>query len=165
MATVQELDATDQLHRLDPGLDHDQFEDRFIYVSPRLKEWIENVLPGLGSSWHIEVDPQGQFDAFLEVYASGDVLTYQWQFKPLNPMGQSVWELKTADLRIFGWFHARDCFIGVCADTKDRILQYNLYPGYREEVVRFREALNLDEPKCIQGDNPNDIVSNYDLPD
>src|SRR5262249_49768391 len=135
MATVQELDAAGRLHRLDPALSDDQFEDRFIYVSTRLRNWLEQELPNLESSWAIEVSPAEQFDALLETYASGETLTFAWQFKPLNPVGDGVWELKTADLRVFGWFHKFDCFVAVCADTKDRIKEHNLYGGYRNTVV------------------------------
>jgi hypothetical protein len=164
MATVQELDAAGALHRLDPALSHDQFEDRFIYVSTGLKDWLQQQLPNIGSTWDIETTPAEQFDALLEVYASGEALTFGWQFRPLNPIGDGVWELKTADLRIFGWFHRQDCFIGVCADTKERIQQHGLYAGYRNAVVQFRNACQLNEPKFIPGDDPNAVVSNYDIP-
>ena len=168
MATLAELaGANGPLKKLDPVLDPDDpnaQEERLIYGSERFVTWVETRLPGLGSTWDIEVAPDQQVDALFEVYTSGEVLTYQWQFKSINPIGEGVWELKTADIRIFGWFHALDCFIAVVADTKQNILDHRLYAGYRGTVDNYRNQLTLDEPKFVQGDDPNAVVSNYTLP-
>jgi hypothetical protein len=74
-----------------------------------------------------------------------------------------IWELKTEDIRIFGFFHKKDCFIGVVADDATRIKTYDLYHGYANvNCRRFREAIDLDNPKCVLGDDPNAVVSNFD---
>jgi hypothetical protein len=75
-----------------------------------------------------------------------------------------IWELKTADLRIFGWFNVLDHFVGAAADTTDRVKQHNLYYGYAGETARFRDGLDLDPPKFIPGADPNAVVSNYTYP-
>jgi hypothetical protein len=107
MATIVELSGRGELSKLDPALDDDQQEFRVLYASPRLQTWLDIVLPTLGSTWKLEESPLQQFDAFLEVYASGETLYYGWTFKPIRYMDQGVWELKTADIRVFGWFHVR----------------------------------------------------------
>ena len=164
MATIAQLEAAGLLFKLDPALDVDEQELRLFHTSPRLSDRLQNVLPTSGSSWDIENSPAEQLDALIAVYASGLPLTYGWQFKPIRPIGDGVWELKTADLRIFGWFAARDCLIGVVADTKEHIREHTLYPGYRGEVTRFRAALELNAPKFIPGDDPNAVVSNNTFP-
>jgi len=164
MATVVELARQGKLFKLDPMLDSHQQEFRVLYASPRLKKWIDETLPNLGSTWNIELAPAEQLDGFMATYASDEPLMFGQGFKPLNHLGQGVWELKTADLRVFGWFSARDWFIGHAADTTDRIKQHNLYHGYAGEVVRFRTHLDLDEPKFVPGDDPNAVVSNFDYP-
>ena len=136
-----------------------------VHAGPKLLQWIQNDLPSLQSTWRIEQSPIEQLDDLMQVFCSGEPLTVGWQFKSLAHVADGVWELKTPDLRIFGWFHQRDCFIGVIGDTADRIKQYHLYEGYsRVEVVGFRNALDLDEPKYIPGDNPHAAVSNYSYP-
>ena len=123
---------------------------------------METVLPGLDSTWKIEQPPVEQLDDLMEVFCSGSPLTYGWQFKCLTHVAEGVWELKTADVRLFGWFHKKDCFIAAVADTADRIKTHKLYEGYgRIEVINFRKALDLDDPKFIPGDNPHDVVSNF----
>jgi hypothetical protein len=160
MATISYLVEAGALYKLDPQLAPRQQEDRMVYTSPLLKTWIEETLPTLASNWNLSELPIQQLDSYMASFASGDPLIYVKDFRPLNPIGQGVWELKTADLRIFGWFYRRDCFIGVQADTAWRVKESRMYHAYREATVRFRDFLDLDNPKFIPGDEPNDVVSN-----
>jgi hypothetical protein len=164
MATALHLDAVGDLFKLDPALEPNEQEFRVIYASPRLRRWIEQDLPTLVSDWKVEVSPVEQLSALVELFCSGETLTYGWNFRPLRHIRNGVWELKTPDLRLFGWFNKKDHFIGHAADTASKIKAHDLYAGYIGEVVRFRDGLPLDEPKFIPGDNPNDVVSNYALP-
>ncbi len=100
----------------------------------------------------------------MAVYASGQTLTYRRAFHPIWHAGNGVWMLKTADLRVFGWFHARDCFVGHAANTAEQVKAHNLYHGYAGEVVHFRNQLDLDEPKFVAGEDPNAVVSNLSPP-
>jgi hypothetical protein len=54
--------------------------------------------------------------------------------------------------------------VAAVADTAYRCKKFDLYAGYAGEVVRFRNALDLDEPKFIPGDDPNAVVTNFDYP-
>lgn len=163
MSTLAELDQQGALHKLDPQLGPREQEERLIYASPKFAKWVADELPGLGSDRALEVLPAGQLDALFADFTRGKALTYDHQFKPLHPRSESTWELKTADLRIFGWFACMDCFIAVVATTKAFILEHEgIVAGYVGEVVRFRNLLDLDPPKLIEGDDPNAVVSNYD---
>lgn len=164
MATVIELDKSGALLRYDPELPAHLQEFRTLHGSPRFAKWVCDVLPGLGSTWNIELSPQEQFVALMEIYASGEVLMIGRQLKPLTHLGDGVWQLKTADLRLFGWFRMKDQFIAHAGDTADRIKKSRMYQGYVGEVVRFRDALDLDEPKFVPGDDPNAVVSKFDYP-
>lgn len=165
MATIIDLDHQGVLMKLDPELDHPQQELRRIYLGPKLVTWIADTLPNLESDRGLETSPLGQFDELVAVFCSGETLTFDWQFKPLNYVQDGIWELKTADLRIFGWFPEKDCFIGVIADTKARILEFKLVTPYANvEVAPFRNNLDLDEPKFIDGKDPHAVVTNYDFP-
>lgn len=163
MATLIELVAAGHLIKLD-ALDERQQEFRAIFMSPRLRDWMAGVLPVLESSWRIELTPEEQVVALTDVFAAGEPLAFGTQFSPLHPIRKGVWELKTADVRIFGWFVRRDQFVAVVADDATRIKQIGLYAGYVGEAVRFREQLDLDEPKFVHGDDPNDVVSDWTVP-
>lgn len=165
MATVIDLEIRGTLEKLDPELDPPQQELRRIYLGPKLATWITDTLPTLESDRGLETSPLGQFDELVAVFCSGETLTFDWHFKPLNYVQDGIWELKTADLRIFGWFPEKDCFIGIIADTKARIIEFTLVAPYANvEVAPFRNDLDLDEPKFIDGKNPHAVVTDYDFP-
>lgn len=164
MATLSALDDRGELHRLDPGLPARVQEERIVYLSERMRRWIEEKLPDLGSTWNIETSPLEQFVELVETFCSGKELAYEQRFHALRYRGGGMWELKTADLRVFGWFNCKDCFVAHCADTADRIKEHKLYHGYCGDVERFRNDLDLDEPKYIPGDDPHAVVSNFYYP-
>lgn len=164
MATVLELLLAQKLFRLDPALEANEKEWRKIYISPRFKERAENDLPTWVSTWKVEVGPIQQLDVLAEVFCSGETLTFGTQFKPLTHIKDGIWELKTPDIRIFGWFCALDHFIAGTMDNAYYIKKHNLYAGYVGEVVRFRDQLDLSEPKFVPGEDPNGVVSNYNYP-
>jgi len=165
MATVIELTrgAAPAVSRLDPGFDDGAQEFRCILCSPKLKAWIEHDLPTIQSALRVELSPLEQLFALVQTFCSDEPLTYGEHFKPLYCRGQGVWELRTEDIRVFGWFPIKDHFIGVAANDATYIKEHRLYPGYIGEVVRFRDQLNLDAPKFIQGEEAKDVVSNYNF--
>lgn len=118
----------------------------------------------LESNWNLEISPGQQLDDFLINYCLGEPLTYRHQFKPLRYRKDGVWELKTADVRVFGWFAQIDQFVAVVADTAWRIKEHGLYAGYAGDVDRFRDAIDLDPPKFVPGKDPKDVVSNFTSP-
>lgn len=162
MATLLSLSGNDgPLFKADV-LEQDQQEFRCLYLSDKLKNWIEKDLPSLKATWETEISCKEQVVELLELYCSGEPLNYEEQFHIVRPIREGVWELKTGDVRIFGWFHTKDHFIGVVADDAYRVKLHDLYVGYVGEVVRFRDALDLDEPKFIAGENPYAVLSNFD---
>lgn len=170
MATATVLEQNGVLFKLDAGLEPDEQELRLVHTSRRLMEWLRDDLPGFGSEWNIETSPLDQVAQFVADFGAGLPLTVGRQLKafqrrPLQAVGDGVWYLKTADVRIFGWFWRKDCFIGAVADTAERCKTHRLYTGYRGEVIRFRDSLDLDQPKFIPGEDPDAIVSNYCFPD
>ena len=164
MATLLHLAGQNRLSKLDAALGRDQQEWRRIYALPQARKWMEGVLPTLESELGLEISPIEQLDAFLTNYCAGDTLMYGRQFRPLRHIDAGVWELKTPDLRLFGWFHAKDCFICSDCDDATKVKKHHLYAGYRDQAVRLRDQLDLDEPKFLSGDDPNDVISAFCFP-
>jgi len=164
MATLLDLGTQGVVVPFAPTLAPGRMPMRLLYLFPRAVTWMDTVLPDLTSRFGSEIVPIEQLDDFLGVYCSGDVLMYERQFKPLQHIDKGIWELKTVDLRLFGWFHKRDCFICSAADDATRVKGIPLYSGYRDQAVHDRDMLDLDEPKFILGDDPNDVVSAFCYP-
>lgn len=163
MATLVQLCELNQLFRLDPQLGR-ELEDRHIYLLAKARQWFEKMLPKAGSTWNIEESPIEQVDALIAAFCSGQSLAIGHTFKPLRYREKGIWELKTADVRMFGWFVKKDIFIVSACDLAEQIKNHNLYSGYCSQVDRDRSLLALDEPKSIIEEDPNAVVSNWHTP-
>lgn len=152
MATVAQLAASNTVVRLGGGLlPKEQVEGR-IFAFPHVVEWFENELPKLDAAV-----PDGlqtateELDDLLHDFVTGQNLDYYARSHSMNPTEPGVWELKTPQLRLFGWFNLRLTFVVAEIDSAARCKKHGLYAGYRDSVVRRRKELALDEPKFITG--------------
>lgn len=158
MATVEQLIADGKLIDVLVPLDRGEQPWRKVIATPGFHQWMKNTLPNLVSSWNPDEDPAMQFDTLLHDFISGGPFPCPFRFKPWRKFEGSVWWLKTADLRIFGWFVKLDHFIAVEANPADLVKQSNLYTGHCSSVVRVRNNLDLDDPKYLQG-GARDVIS------
>jgi hypothetical protein len=161
MATLVELVIGGSLLKADPALSFRELETRCIYLLPKAHKWLSEILPVTDSNWNIEETPAEQFDTLIYEFCSGVSLPVGKRFKALIHRGGGLWELKTADLRLFGWFIKKDCFVVSDCDTAGRVKQVGLYRGYCDQAEQRRNLLDLDEPKFIAGDNPDDVISDW----
>ena len=164
MATLATLVSDGSLLRWEVNLSPRQQIERILLLVPPLHGRLDETLAQSGSTWNIEETPAQQLDALTAVFVAGEPLAFGWQFKSLVHHQNGVWYLKTADVRLFGWFPCRDCFIATSIAGADLAKRLHLYRPLGDEVVRIREALPLDEPKFVPGDDPNDVVSNFTYP-
>ena len=76
-------------------------------------------------------------------------------FHDMEPGTDGVWELKTADLRLFGWMYQPREFISVCggyADDYKEPTKTKDYADDRRTVIAARDVIPLDGPKFVTGD-------------
>lgn len=163
MATLAKLVADEALFEIEADLSDGIQPVRFMYGLPRFRAFLDSV-PELVSIWNIEQTPAEQLDDLLNEYLGTEPFTVLWRFGPLfPPRGRAwpgVWELKTADLRIFGWFYTLNTFIAV-SGCATQLVKDNpgLYGGFRDEVAHYRTQLPLDEPKFVAGEDYRDVIS------
>lgn len=160
MPTILDLVVSGDLIKVDPDLDEDELELRALYLVRGGDVQCDALLAGMVSQWDIETSPSEQFDELIYHFATGGALECPRQFHVLGHRRDGVWELKTADLRLFGFFPAKDVFI--CTDVADanRVKAAGQYSSYCEQSWFKRDRLDLDEPKFISGTDPRDVVSN-----
>jgi len=152
MATLAELVRRQELVRLGGGLLPTEQAQGRLYAFPHVIEWFDGVLPDLDSEMSDgRQTPLEQVDDLLHDFVLGTNLDYWERSHSMMPEERGVWELKTPDVRLFGWFHLRLTFVVAEVSTAFNCKEFNLYPGYRNSVVRRREALDLNEPKFITG--------------
>lgn len=164
MATLVHLADQERLIIYRAPLRRDQLPDRMFYLLPTALKWMQEKLPGLNTWFENEVSPLEQVDLFLTKFCAGDTLTFERQFHSVHHVDDGIWELKTIDVRMFGWFHARDRFVCTNGGDATVIKSHGLVPGFRDEAVRLRTDLDLDEPKFVKGNDPNEVVSAFSYP-
>lgn len=170
MATIQTLCDNGVLHKVDAALEDDEQELRVMYASQEVARFIRDDIGNAQSFHRTETNPSQDLDALIAEYASGLPIEFDRQVKAFrrkafDVLQGGVWYLKTPDLRIFGWFPFRDCFIAVFADTFANVKLKELYEGRRNQVIHYRNNLDLDEPKFIAGDDPHAVLSNCTISD
>jgi hypothetical protein len=163
MATITRLLEDDALFEIEPDLEPGVQPFRYMYAVPQFRRFLDEV-PTLGSSWKIEQTPAEQLDDLLMEFLGTEPFTVSWRFGPLYPSRgkpwPGVWELKTPDLRIFGWFPRQNYFIAVEGCDAAKLKEFpGLYGGFRDAVVRCRGLLPLDEPKFVIGEDHGDVIS------
>jgi len=161
MATLTELCDSGVLDIINP-LEPDELPWRRVYGTTEFLGWLDQVLPTLGhNALYAELTPLEQVFAFFAEYASGDDFFSDRRFKKLNwTPDRYVWELKTEEVRIFGWAPQKDAFICCYGDAADRIKVENSYGRYMAQTVYVRDNIALDEPKCVIGGVYSDVISN-----
>jgi hypothetical protein len=133
---------------------------RLLYGTPDFIRWLDDRLHlNETSPLRADMTPAEQLDNLFYIFVSGRRLVYSRQFRYIKAEKHAVWELKTSDFRIFGWFPIRDCFISVFGDWADRVKDHDLYRGYRLETRRVRREMGIDDQSCVQGVDPSDVIS------
>ncbi|WP_426239925.1 hypothetical protein [Pararhizobium sp. DWP1-1-3] len=160
MATLDELVASGALIKIRVNLSLPDVERRALCVLPPVRNWILKVLPTLTSFEADDISPLLQARALFKMFISGEALSEGLMFRLMNPMESDIYELKSADLRFFGWFYRPAIFIAVAADTMERVHSVDgLSSGYRNAVSSARDEIDLDPPKYIEGASASHVFS------
>lgn len=161
MATLTTLNAPGgPLVRLRLRLDWKEFDERELYMTRELFEELKaELLQMTGAS---DFTPQQQLNRRFREWITGKPMEQGRMFRNMRPRTDGVFELKTPDLRLFGWMPAAKKLIlaraGLADDYKPQTVDGTPQPpkkSYETEkaaVIAARDALPLDEPKSAIGD-------------
>jgi hypothetical protein len=157
MATLEHLVASGKLTKHAPDLERLELPERVVYFSPEFETWIAGTLPTLPRDRGRDLLPFEQVEQLLYDFVIGRPMVYSVDYRKLDPHPQHVWELKTEDIRLFGWFPRKCHFVIVAGIQKKSIPKAKDYAPLIQSVVQFRDALDLDAPKALAGVTHNDI--------
>ena len=158
MATLAHLVAAGKLKKHEPDLEAGEQPNRVVYLAPCINVWLGTTLRMAGRDRGRNLDPFDQVEDILYGFATGRPMSYGYHYKPLLPVpGQKVgeghiWELRTPDVRLIGWFPKRATFLAVCGCMKKDITKAKMYEPYIRKTIGFRDSLDLDAPKAIIGE-------------
>ena len=152
------LDSIPTVTRIKIPLGPGEFDERQFYALPSFMNDMQNVVP----TWDAGVldaplSPLQQLDDILRKWITGKPMRYGRWLKDLSPVSSETWEMKTADLRIFGWIYRPKVFVAVFIGYADNYKSQKgdrpveAYDDARDRVVENRKRLDLDEPKFATG--------------
>jgi hypothetical protein len=155
MTTLAKLLEWKILVRVTMPLPRGQFHERKLYAYPQCLRWMREDVPKMLTGRVASAfTPKEQLIERLRQWMAGDPMRYGPMFHDMDPSSDEVWELKTADLRIFGWIYRPREFIalsgGYTDDYKPPTKTKN-YADDRRAVVNARNSLPLDAPKYTTG--------------
>jgi hypothetical protein len=156
MATFAKILEERKLIRVKVSLRRGQFHERKFYAYPECLEWARTNVPNMvtgrvGSDF----SPKEQITLRLQQWMAGEPMAYGRMFHDMKPNSDGVWEIKTADLRIFGWMYRPREFIAVCGGYTDDYKEPTKTKDYADDkrmVINARNALPLDGQKFVTGD-------------
>jgi hypothetical protein len=154
-ATITKLIEDGTLRSVDVLRENEQPE-RYSWGHRLWIDWMTEKLPGLPRLVDPELTPLEQVAGLLRRYALGKALVHGPDYHALMPLTESTWELKTADTRIFGFFAAKDMFVGITACDAETVKRHKLYNAFVKEIVRERDKLDLP---FVKGTNPDDVLT------
>ena len=155
MATLDSIPITT---KITIPLGRGEFEERQFYALPAFMNDLRNVVPALEKGrLDAPLSPLQQLDDILHRWIIGKPMRYRRWLNDLSPQDSETWELKTADLRIFGWIYRPKIFVGAFIGYTDHYKRHGNQPAVesygaaRDRVVEIRNRLDLDEPKFATG--------------
>jgi len=156
MTTLGNISTVTRIH---VPLGRGEFEDREFHAMPSFMRFLQETLPSLNQGiLGAKETPSQQMDTLLRKWNSGKPMRYGRAFSTLKPTSDSVWEMKTADLRIFGWLYRPKIFVAAFAGFADDYKGQNgqpakeSYSAARARVVWLRGMIGLDPPLFVTGD-------------
>lgn len=153
MATIKELVEASELEELEVDLRRYEYPERKIFATKYAIRKLIEVMSRQGEQlWSAELSLPYQYNSLVHDFIVGGSFDAFDLAHKVSPDDGAIWELKSVDLRLFGWFKEKGIFIVADVDTAFRCKNSGLYPGYRSAVLHTRNRMNLDEPKFHNGD-------------
>lgn len=152
MSTLEECLRSRRLIPLLGWLENWETAQRCLYVHPRAIEWMKHELPRLKTDnyWQGSPSPSVQAKVWIHDFVAGkppiEPLPHE-----MRPQAAGIWEMRTFDLRFFGWFPQSGTFIISSVQSKINCFNKALYDGYRKQAVTDRTQLNLFGGKFAEG--------------
>lgn len=156
MATFEKILEDKLLVPVTVRLGRGRFYNRFLYAFPASLKWMRETVPTLQTGRRESaLTPAEQLILRLQQWLSGDPIKKGPMFKEMEfPKDNDVWELKTDDLRLFGWMYQPKKFILAAHGYADDYKVPTKTKDYADDVravMAARSALPLDGPKLVKG--------------
>ncbi|MBY5743494.1 hypothetical protein HFO28_07795 [Rhizobium leguminosarum] len=159
MATLVQLIEKGVLRPVHIKLRRNEFRDRFFLGLPGFRTWLENEVKTATAFYEGDIQPKRQALAILKDFIVGKPFPGPKLYKKMSPHTDDVWELRTPDLRFFGWFYRKNCYIATSGELFEKLkADERLYEEHRINCIKARNGMDLDPPKYLQGATADDVI-------
>ena len=156
MATIDILIKEGHLVHYEPDVSGRRQTFRLIYMTPHFQDWMADNLSLRRASKQTGEEPYYQLVGRFDDFCMGENFVLHRMFKNLEPKDRGIWEIKTPDVRVFGFFTEKDCFIAICGGLKSA---YRTNASYKKPIGSVgveRQKLQLP---WISGERIDDVIS------
>jgi hypothetical protein len=133
---------------------------RYVFLTPECVSWIMGPLRSIPKSDTAQSTPPGQLEAKLTRFCEGSRLSIQ-DMHIMLPHKHGVWEVKTVDVRVFGWFPVPNYLIlHTGGDAQKLHDDLTLYNPLINDTASYRDNLPPGLPGPIMSKRQEDVISN-----
>lgn len=158
MATLSELEDLKVLSRYRHKHKPIDGVGREMWFYRDTAKWLVEEFVEMPTFYPESISNKKQAATLLKDFVTGEPFEPSINFWHMRPYENDVYELKTSDLRVFGWFARRKVFIAAVASTFEITHKANGIHGvFRDQVISMRESLDLDAPKWVVGAGASDV--------
>lgn len=154
MPTLEEAINTKLVTTMGGNLKPHQQPTRLLLAVPEVTEWMKLVLPTAKSDGYVAgaTNPLQQLLSLFNQFVAGKDLDDPLPH-PMRPHHQGIYRVRTADVRLDGWFPRKGCFIigaaeltSICKRTAGRDDEM------RDTARAWREKLMIEDGNFLTGD-------------
>lgn len=133
------------LIRYEADLRADEFSERKICMAPEFCDWLDGTLRKKPKD-RGQLLPYEQVSEVFRRFIVGKRMHLNSDLNKLVPHPKGVWEVKTKDVRVFGYFYQKREYVAVSGGMKADIKR-GKYGAHVKGVETFRKSL----PKGSRG--------------
>lgn len=159
MSTLEDCIAAKLLVCAKGNLRRHQQPNRLLVMGIDVMMDIRTRLPSMTTDGYFpgSVTPREQAAVLFNHFVAGE------DFDPplpheMEPIGQGVWRLRTADLRFDGWFPERNFFVIGAFDSKENAKIRARSDAMVAEVLALRSAINLSGGAYLTSEDYHDLI-------
>jgi hypothetical protein len=158
MATLEQLCRSGTLIRHEAILETWEMPERVILMTSDFDFWAQGTLQLAPKDRAKVLTPFEQLEEHFYKFIVGRTLVYPEDYRLLEEHRDGVYELKTHDVRIFGWFPRRRHFVAVKGALKSQLPNKGSYQPFIDIVLAVRASMDLDDPKTFKGKSIHDVI-------
>lgn len=158
MATLDDLEISGILSRYKHSYPAITGRGRKMWFYSEAAKWLVKDFCAMEPFYADSLAPKKQAAVLLKNFVTGVEFEPRINFWHMRPHKDDIYELKTADLRIFGWFYRPRVFVAALAATFEETHDVpGVHAKYRDDVIKMRDDLDLEPPKWVVGAEAKDV--------